>query len=104
MKTIFELSQLEGRVYVYLANVAVGEQFMKQAEDEGFTFGDGATPTERCYAEIMAVNKDKTINYVGTNGRIAFGAGAKKIGDQDLIRVDFAKYLAGEENYIINIK
>ena len=77
---------------------------MKQAEDEGFTFGDGATPTERCYAEIMAVNKDKTINYVGTNGRIAFGAGAKKIGDQDLIRVDFAKYLAGEENYIINIK
>ena len=99
MKTIFELSQLEGRVYVYLANVAVGEQFMKQAEDEGFTFGDGATPTERCYAEVMAVNKDKTINYVGTNGRIAFGAGAKKIGDQDLIRVDFAKYLAGEENY-----
>lgn len=99
MKTIFELSQLEGRVYVYLANVAVGEQFMKQAEDEGFTFGDGATPTERCYAEIMAVNKDKTINYVGTNGRIAFGAGAKKIGDQDLIRVDFAKCLAGEENY-----
>ena len=99
MKTIFELSQLEGRVYVYLANVAVGEQFMKQAEDEGFTFGDGATPTERCYAEVMAVNKDKTINYVGTNGRIAFGAGAKKIGDQDLIRVDFAKYLTGEENY-----
>lgn len=99
MKTIFELSQLEGRVYVYLANVALGEAFMKQAEDEGFTFGDGAAPTERCYAEVMAVNNDKTINYVGTNGRIAFGAGAKKIGDQDLIRVDFAKYLAGEENY-----
>ena len=99
MKTIFELSQLEGRVYVYLANVAVGEQFMKQAEDEGFTFGDGATLTERCYAEIMAVNKDKTINYVGTNGRIAFGAGTKKIGNQDLIRVDFQKYITGAEDY-----
>ena len=98
-RTITELSKMNGRVYVYLANVEIGEKFLQQAEDEGFTFADGAKPTERCYAEVMAVNGNLTINFVGANGRIAFGSGVKKIGDDELIRVDFEKYAAGEENY-----
>lgn len=99
-RTIKELSKKNGRVYVFLANVAVGEQFLQQAEDEGFTFTDGTKPTERCYAEIMAVNGNLTINFVGANGRIAFGSGAKKIGDDELIRVDFEKYVAGAADYL----
>lgn len=98
-RTITELSKMNGRVYVYLANVAIGEKFLQQAEDEGFNFADGAKPTERCYAEIMAVNGNKTINFVGANGRIAFGSGAKTVGGEQLIRVDFEKYAAGAENY-----
>lgn len=98
-RTITELSKKNGRVYVYLANVTIGEKFLQQAENEGFTFGDGVKPTERCYAEIMAVNHDLTINFVGTNGRIAFGGGAKTVGGEQLIRVDFEKYAAGEQDY-----
>ncbi len=93
-KTIEKLSEMNGKVYVYLANDDIGNKFMQQAEAEGFTFGDGAQPTKRCYAEIMAINDDRTINFVGTIGRIAFGCDAK------LIRVDFAKYLSGENDYI----
>lgn len=85
---------MNGRVYVYLANSDVGEKFLLQAEQEGFTFTDGAKPTERCYAEIMAVNRDITINFVGMNGRIAFGSGAKTIGNETLIRIDFEKYIS----------
>lgn len=94
MKTIRKLSEQDGRVYVYLANDDIGEQFLQQAEQEGFTFTDGAKPTERCYAEIMAVNRDITINFVGMNGRIAFGSGAKTIGNETLIRIDFEKYIS----------
>lgn len=85
---------MNGRVYVYLANSDVGEKFLLQAEQEGFTFTDGAKPTERCYAEIMSVNRDITINFVGMNGRIAFGSGAKTIGNETLIRIDFEKYIS----------
>lgn len=99
MRTIEELSKKNGRVYVYLANVAIGEHFMQQAEAEGFMFEDGAKPTERCYAEIMAVNGNKTINFVGSIGRIAFGSGAKYVGEKELIRVDFEKYIKGEKDY-----
>ncbi len=98
-RTIKNLANMDGRVYVFLENVEIGEKFLQQAESEGFTFGDGAKPTERCYAEIMAVNGDLTINFVGTNGRIAFGGGAATVGGKKLIRIDFKKYVAGVENY-----
>ena len=41
-RTVRALSRYEGRVYVYLKDHRVGEQFLRTAESEGFTFGDGA--------------------------------------------------------------
>ena len=87
--SIQNLLQLNGKVYVYLANDEIGNKFMQQAESEGFTFCDGEKPTERCYAEIMSVNRNLTINYVGSIGRMAFGSGAKTVNNQQLIRVEF---------------
>ena len=88
---ITELSKMDGRVYVYLKNAETGEKFLNMAEDEGFTFCDGEKPTNRYYAEIMAVNKDSTVNYVGFVGRVAYGSGADKVGGEKLIKVDFAE-------------
>lgn len=103
MRTIKDLANKnKGKVYVYLANDKIGNKFMQQAEGEGFTFNDGAKPTSRCYAEIMAVNDNSTINFVGSVGRMAFGSGTKTIGNQKLIRVDFAKYVNGESNYLFD--
>lgn len=96
-KTIRELTELNGRVYVYLADEATGRQFLEQAEQEGFTFGDGVEPTQRHWSVLMAVNHDGTINYVGTSGRIAWSSGAKTVGGETLIRVDYRKYLAHDE-------
>ena len=92
-KTIRELSEINGRVYIFLRTPELGRRFLLQAEQEGFTFGDGEKPTARQYAEVMAVNRDITINHVGTNGRIAYGGGAVKIGSEPLIRIDYEKLL-----------
>lgn len=92
-KTIKSLSEMDGRVYVLLSTPEAGEMFLRQAEEEGFTFCDGKKPTERHFGNIMAVNPDMTINYVGTNGRIAYGSGAETVGGKKLIRVDFARYI-----------
>ena len=93
-KTIRELAELNGRVYVYLADETTGKQFLAQAEQEGFSFRDGVKPTKRQWEEIMAVNHDGTINYVGTNGRRAWISGAKAVANEELIRVDFQKLLS----------
>lgn len=99
-KTIKNLvNQNTGKVYVYLANDEIGNKFMQQAENEGFAFNDGAKPTSRCYAEIMAVNKNYTINFVGSIGRMAFGSGAETVNGEKLIRVDYEKYVNEESDY-----
>lgn len=75
-------------------------RFLQMSEDEGFTFGDGVKPTKRECGEIMAINQDNTINFIGHIGAIAFQAGAKKIGNEGLIRIDFDKYVSGEKHFL----
>lgn len=99
-RTLKTLTELLGRVYVYLANDEAGKAFLVQAEAEGIRFGDGAAPTSRPYATVMALNHDGTLSYVGTNGMIAFQAGAETIGREKLIRVDYKKYVSGEEDFV----
>ena len=92
VRDLSRLSRFHGRVYVYLKDDRTGEQFLRAAEAEGFTFGDAAKPTQRHYAAVMAVNENGTINYVGAAGMAAFGVKAERI-----IRVDFAGYSNGGE-------
>ncbi len=89
----FLLSTYTGKIYVYLATEDVGKQFLQDAENEGFTFCDGIKPTARTLANIMAVNRDNTINYVGTVGRIAFQA-ANKIGNDPLVKIDYREIIS----------
>lgn len=86
------LAENEGRIYVYLKDKEVANQFMIDAENEGFTFSDGKKPTERKPSDIMAVNRDSTINYVGTVGHIAYQS-ADKIGEEPLIKIDYSEVL-----------
>lgn len=103
MRTIQSLAKMNGRVYVRLNGEKIGNEFMAQAEKEGFTFKDGAKPTSRACAGIMSLNSDNTINFVGLNGAIAFGSGAETIGDEKLIRIDYEKYMNGEEDYEVKL-
>lgn len=91
IKTISDLSQLNGRVYVYLPTGDLATQFMQQAEAEGFTFGDGERPTDRFAPEVIAVNPNHTINYVGIIGSIAYGSRAMWIGEKQIIRSRYVK-------------
>ena len=98
-RKITDLLKLKGRVYVYLANKVIGQRFLQNAEQEGFTFCGGAKPTEREYDDIFAINKDMTINYVGFIGHIA-SRSAKRIGGERLFKVDYEKYCQNSKDYI----
>lgn len=82
-----------GDVYVFLRNAEIGEQFLRNAEAEGFTLG-GEKPTAKPYAEVMALH-DGTVSYVGANGMIRFGCGDTAV----FHRVDYEKYMSGAEDY-----
>ena len=101
MRNVTELSKLNGKVYVYLRNEVIVRKFLKDAENEGFTFGDGEKPTARPGNNLYVVNCDWTISHVGWAGHMAFRS-AKRVGEQELIRVDYEKYLLGEEEYLLS--
>lgn len=100
MRNVTELSKMNGRVFVYLRNEVIAGKFLQDAEKEGFTFRDGEKPTARPGSDLYSVNRDWTINLVGWAGHMAFRA-AKTIGEQELLRVDYEKYLFGDEDYLI---
>lgn len=77
---------------------------MKQASAEGFRYGDGTGLNERKCEDITALNKDKTINFVGYVGHITFGSSTDFVGDDRLLRVDYQKYINGARDYIVNCR
>ena len=88
------------RVYVKLDDAETKREFVANATAEGFTYGDGVPINEREPDDIMAINTDKTINFVGTNGHMAFAANAR-VGKLYLVRVDYKRFISGAENYLI---
>lgn len=99
MRTVGNLLSLEGRVYVYLPSITISKLFLKNAQEEGFTFGDGVKPTHRDTSDIFALNRDWTINYVGWAGHMAFHY-SQTVSGQPLIRVDYGKFLSGCRDFI----
>ena len=84
--SVSALAKLPGRAYVQLPTDQIETLFLAEAEKEGFTFRDGAALTSRPCESFMAVNHDKTINYVGVNGRIAFQTIAETVNREPLLR------------------
>ena len=56
MKTIKELANMSERVYVHLNDEETAMRFLRQAESEGFTFGDGVSPTDRHWSDLYAIH------------------------------------------------
>ncbi|MEE3492946.1 hypothetical protein [Ruminococcus sp.] len=88
MKTIKELASTGERVYVHLKDEETAMSFLRQAESEGFTFGDGVSPTNRHCSDLYAIHPDGTLNYVGSVGRIEYASGA-----DSCVRVEYQEML-----------
>ena len=97
MRTIKNLINHERKVYISMRNRAIRYRFMSDAEREGITYGDGVTPTERHVDPVMALRADGTICFVGWAGMMAY-----RMCGSEIIRIDYEKYVDGDECYVIN--
>lgn len=100
MRTIEQLvKENQKRVYVYLADKKTADRFIRDAEAEGYTFGDGVKISERNIDDFYAINRNHTVNFINGIGRMAFQCGAEYI-----VRIDYKKYVAGEDDYLYRRK
>ena len=88
MKTIKELANMGEHVYVHLKDEETAMSFLRQAESEGFTFGDGVCPTDRHWSDLYAIHPDGTLNYVGASGHILYSSALN-----DLLRIEYANLI-----------
>ena len=96
MRTVENLTKLNGKIYVYLADVNIAKQFLQDAESEGFRFGK-IKPTENRCSNIIAIEKNKQLSYVNFIGHIAFQCPSGV--NENFYRVDYNRYVNGYENY-----
>lgn len=96
MRTIKELISNEKKVYILLNSKAIQFRFMSDAEREGITYGDGIKPTERTVDDIMSLRSDATICFLGWAGRMYYHHNKNNV-----LRIDYEKYIDGSDNYII---
>ena len=97
MRTIRQLINSDKKVYIFLKNKAIKSRFMSDAEGEGITFGDKVKPTERQADDIMALNADGTICFLGWAGRMCY-----HYGGNTAIRIDYEKYIDDADDYVVN--
>lgn len=95
MRTIKELRDTGKKIYFYLANEQIGNEFLKDAENEGYRFGDGEMPTARKPDDIMAITEKDELCYVGWAGRVCF-----HYQPENVIAVNYERYKQGAEDYL----
>ena len=109
-RPITELFEHPGVIYIYCSSLPVKRLFARHLAEQGFGFKDGV---EREISNLMIVHRDFTICYCGFICRMQYGWGVNghTIDDhrgytsQDstsgCTRVDYARFIAGEAEYVI---
>ncbi|MCR5216244.1 MAG: hypothetical protein K6C69_04860 [Lachnospiraceae bacterium] len=97
-RTVEELLQLSGNVYIYVPKKEVQKQFLVDAEREGFSFGNGVVPTQSVSHDLYRIYPDKSMCYVMGPGYMGFLAW--KVGCVvDRHYINYEKYMNGEGEY-----
>ena len=97
MRKIRQLINSNKKVYIFLKNKAIQSRFMSDTEREGITFRDMVKPTERQADDIMALNADGAICFLGWAGRMCY-----HYGGNTAIRIDYEKYIDDADDYVVN--
>lgn len=95
MRTIKQFISKTNKVYFYFKDTNLCKQFYKNAEAEGITFG-GEQPTTKEPTDLIALLPDGEICYVGWAGHMCYHNCSVGV-----TRIDYAKYINNETDYII---
>lgn len=72
MRTIKELINPTKKVYIIMRAKEMRFRFMSDAAREGITFSDGVKLTERSVDDIMVLQTDGTVCFLGFAGRMKY--------------------------------
>lgn len=98
MINIVELSNLEGKVYVYVPTKEIEQKFLVAAEEQGFTFGNGEKPTTSSGEDLYLIYSDQELSNVGIVGHLAFQSKDVTCSEKRHY-INYEKYILGAADY-----
>ena len=97
MRSLKELLKMSDRVWIYCENKELQKQFLVQAEEEGLLALNGESPTELVLHPLYGIHDDLTMGYLSI---MCWHLSFPENGADPYFRVDYRKYVSGEEDYI----
>ncbi|MCH5317364.1 MAG: hypothetical protein J1E05_05255 [Eubacterium sp.] len=88
----------KGKVYIYLKDTETCKRFLRDAENEGYRFGN-IKPTENLTDDIIALEHRKRLSYVGFVGRVAWMCNGGTDAKEKFHRIDYDKFVSGEKDF-----
>ena len=102
-RTLEELRRsLNGKVYIYLKDTETCKRFLRDAENEGYGFGN-IKPTENSTDDIIALEHRKQLSYVGFVGRVAWQCNGGTNASGKFHRIDYDKYVNGDDDFYFKV-
>lgn len=96
MRTLRSLIEEHDPVWLYCGTKELQEQFLQQAEAEGFLGLDGHKPSDLSLHHLYGIHNDLTIGHLSyMMWCIAFCE-----GPDAHFKVDYGSYIAGKDDYI----
>ena len=91
-------NELEGKIYIIIKGEKLQRQFLVDAESEGFRFGE-IKPTDNPPDDVIAVEHDKQLSYVGFVGRVALQCRGGDGAERRFHVVDYGKYKSDYDDF-----
>ena len=91
---------MDGKIFIYLRNNKVNEHFLKDAQEQGYAFGQ-IRPVDSGYDQIVVLKRNKQLSHAGFIGRIEFQTNGGDNPAGPCHRIDYEKYIRGEADYYV---
>lgn len=94
MRQLVDLFKLSSDIWIYCDCENSQVKFLKQAQNEGFIALNGQKPTDLFRHKLYGISDDMTMGYLAS---MIWSLTFRE--NDNHIRVDYRKYLSGEEAY-----
>ncbi len=97
MRNLKELFANNESVWLLCETEALQKQFLSQAEEEGFLAMNGDHPSDLSFQPLYGLHDDMTMGYLSV---MIWSMTFPENGEDSHFRVNYGKYIAGEDDYI----
>lgn len=98
MRTLKALIDNNNTIWIYCKDKELAKSFLEQCENEGFLALNGQKPTELFHHSFYGISDDMTMGFLSS----MIWSMTLRNGNDNHVRIDYEKFISGEDNYFFH--